>query len=68
MSHCDPAPLGATRRTLLAYALGLGISAVLPRGARAGLLSAPASGDTVAIEVFAANGQSKGTVTVRGEP
>jgi peptide-methionine (R)-S-oxide reductase len=71
MSHCDPAPsspittpLGATRRTLLAYALGLGVSAFIPRGARAGLLSAPASGDTVAIEVFAANGQSKGTVNV----
>jgi peptide-methionine (R)-S-oxide reductase len=58
------APPGATRRTVLAYALGLGVSAVVPRGARAGLQQAPAAGDTVAIEVFAANGVSKGTVNV----
>jgi peptide-methionine (R)-S-oxide reductase len=63
-SRVRAAPPGATRRTVLAYALGLGVSALVPRAARAGLLSGPAPGDTVSIEVFAANGESKGTVNV----
>ena len=63
-SSARAAPPAATRRTVLAYALGLGVSALVPRAARAGLLSAAAPGDTVSIEVFAANGESKGTVNV----
>ena len=71
MTTSDPSPsdlltasAGTSRRTLLACALGLGVGAFIPKRARAALLSSPAASDTVAIEVFGADGKSKGTVTV----
>src|SRR5260370_39564270 len=63
MPTSDPSP-SDLRRTLLACALGLGVGAFIPKGARAALLSSPAASDTGAIEVFGADGKSKGTVTV----
>jgi peptide-methionine (R)-S-oxide reductase len=53
-----------SRRMLLRYALSLGVTASAARGAPADLLSSPKFRDAVSIEAFAANGTSKGTVTV----
>ena len=53
-----------SRRLLLGYGLSLGVVAASPGIGRAELPSSPASGDTVTIEEFAPNGQSKGRVMV----
>jgi peptide-methionine (R)-S-oxide reductase len=53
-----------TRRSLLGYALSLGVVASSARRARAALLSSPPGGASVIIEEFAADGRSKGTVSI----
>jgi peptide-methionine (R)-S-oxide reductase len=53
-----------TRRSLLGYALSLGVVASGTRSVRAALLSGPAGGASVIVEEFAADGRSKGTASV----
>jgi peptide-methionine (R)-S-oxide reductase len=51
-----------SRRSVLGYALSLGVVATAARGVRAALLSAPPGSAGVTIEEFGADGRSKGTV------
>lgn len=69
-SSCpDPTPIATggtvSRRVLLGYALCVGVAAGVPKLARATLQSTPATGDSVTIEAFGADGRSKGDVTVQ---
>ncbi|MGH8133876.1 MAG: peptide-methionine (R)-S-oxide reductase MsrB [Steroidobacteraceae bacterium] len=59
----DPSA-GISRRTLLTYALSFGVVATGPGLAGAALLSSSQADATVTVETFAADGTSKGTVTV----
>ena len=54
-----------SRRSVLGYALSLGVLASGARSVRAALLSGPPGGATVTIEEFGPDGRSKGTVSVQ---
>jgi peptide-methionine (R)-S-oxide reductase len=51
-----------SRRSVLGYALSLGVVATAARSVRAALLSGPPGSASVTIEEFGADGRSKGTV------
>jgi peptide-methionine (R)-S-oxide reductase len=53
-----------SRRSVLGYALSLGVVATGVRRVRAALLSGPPGSASVTIEEFGADGRSKGTATV----
>jgi len=53
-----------SRRSVLSYALSLGVAAAGTRSVHAALLSGPAGDTSVTIEEFGADGKSKGTASV----